>query len=463
MLSVAQNGAAHVAHAQTVHEHRARRHVVTRFHRAARHKYLIAYIGDDYGGRRHTYAHGKLRMLFLMTVLAVNGHEKLRFEQCVHEFQLFLIGVTRNVHFCQGLVYDLATVTIKVVYDVVNHPLVARYGRRGNNHGIVISETHLAHFVARHAGERAHGLALTARRNDDEVFVVYILYLVDINDEIVRIAQFAYLRRRCRYVYHTATAKRDFALIFYRKIYYLLQAVYVGRERRYYYAAFGIVREYAVERRANRRLAHGRAFALYVGAFAKKEQYAPVAYLGYALKVYDVAVYGRKVHLEIARVEYRSDGRRYRKSAASRNGVRHVYELHLKTAELHRASGLYDVQPDVFHLLFAQFRVHEGESYFRAVNGHVKVFKNVRESAYMVLVPVSEHDAAHTILVRKKISRIGNNEVYSRHIDIGKTRSAVDNYDISSEFKRGHILADLSDAAQKNHLERRRIGIRSMQ
>ena len=75
----------------------------------------------------------------------------------------------------------------------------------------------------------------------------------------------------------------------------------------------------------------------------------------------------------------------------------------------------------------------------------------------MVLVTVGQNDTSHAILVGEKIRRVRNDEVYSGHVDIGKTRAAIDDENIAGEFERGHIFTDLPDAAQKNHLEGRRV------
>ena len=458
MFTVAEHGAADVAHAQTVHQQRARGHVVAYLHGAVGDQHLIADVGNDDVGGRHAHAHRELGVLFLMSVLAVDGHEELGLYERMDKLELVLISVSGNVDFGERFVYDAATVTIQVVYYVIHHALVAGYGRCGYDDGVVVTQLDLGHFVASHARERAERLALTARGDDDEVLVLHLLYLVDVHHHVVGITQLANARCGRGYVYHAPTAERHLALVLDRKVYDLLYAVDVGRERRYEYAALGVVREYVVEGRAHGGLAHGRARALDVGALGEEKQHSAVAYLGYALEIYDVAVHGRVVHLEVARVEHDARGGRDGERATARDGVRHIDELHLETAKLHRAARLDDIELSVFQLMLSQLSFHQRERDLRTVNRYVQVFENIRQRADMVLVPVRQYYASHAVFVGEQIGRVGYDEVNARHVTVRKTRAAIYHDYVAREFQSSHVFAYLPDTAQKDDLQRRRIG-----
>ena len=104
----------------------------------------------------------------------------------------------------------------------------------------------------------------------------------------------------------------------------------VGGERRDDDALFAAL-EQAVKGPAHRALAHRIAWALDVRRIREQRQNALLAKLAEAGKVDDLAVDGRRVDLEVARVAKACvDGERDR----VRDGVVHVDELHAELAGL---------------------------------------------------------------------------------------------------------------------------------
>ena len=78
----------------------------------------------------------------------------------------------------------------------------------------------------------------------------------------------------------------------------------------------------------------------------------------------------------------------------------------------------------------------------------------------MILVPVGEHDAPDAALVFFEIGDVGNDEVDARHIVGGEGKPRVHHDDVLAVFESGHVLADLSHAAEETDLQAFRIALR---
>ena len=95
--------------------------------------------------------------------------------------------------------------------------------------------------------------------------------------------------------------------------------MYVGRERGDNKSPVFVLVKYVAHRSSDRRFAHGRAGALDVGAFAKQQQNALLAYFRNALQIYHITVDRRVIDFKVARVEHRADGRRNGQRARPRD------------------------------------------------------------------------------------------------------------------------------------------------
>ena len=152
----------------------------------------------------------------------MHGNKILRLQQRVNERQLVPTRVTGHVQLRQALVNDARAVAIHVVDYGVHHALVAGNGVRGQYNGVVVPELDLGKLVGRHARERAHRLALTARREYNQVFILYVLYLFDIYNLASVEPELADTRRAFGNVYHRTPRKRDLAPELRREVYHLL-------------------------------------------------------------------------------------------------------------------------------------------------------------------------------------------------------------------------------------------------
>ena len=126
-----------VLDALAVDEAGARGHVGQAAHGAGGQLYAVAQIRDKYVAPALTEAFGEPGVLYEVPVFAVDGDEVLGLEQRVHYFVLFAAGVPRNVYIFKALVHDLGAEMVQLVYYAVHVALVAGYGGRRYDYGIV--------------------------------------------------------------------------------------------------------------------------------------------------------------------------------------------------------------------------------------------------------------------------------------------------------------------------------------
>ena len=158
---------------------------------------------------------------------------------------------------------DFRAFFVKIVYYLINTLFVTGNGRSGNNYSIVISYLNLIVVAGSHSRERAHRLALAARRDDDHLLHAVVVDLVDIDNRAFRRRDVAKLERDVDDVDHAAAEHGDVALVAHSRVDDLLDAVDVGGEGRDDDALLAALEE-AVEGSSHGALAHRVAGALNV-------------------------------------------------------------------------------------------------------------------------------------------------------------------------------------------------------
>ena len=154
----------------------------------------------------------------------------------------------------------------------------------------------------RHAVQGGHLLALRAGGDDDLLFQRHRLDLVDVDDGVLRRLHVAEVHGDLCDIFHAAARDGDLAPALRRGVHDLLNAVDVRGERRDDDALLAAL-EQAVKGPAHRALAHRVAGALNVRRIREQRENALLAKLAEAGKVDDLAVDGRRVDLEVARVD----------------------------------------------------------------------------------------------------------------------------------------------------------------
>ena len=188
-----------------------------------------------------------------------------------------------------------------------------------------------------------------------------------------------------------------------------------------------------------------------VGGFAHQHQHALAPQLAEADDVHHIAVDRGGVELEVARMNQRSERRVQRNRAGVGNGVVHMNELRLNCAESD-ARACFDRPQIGFprQRVLLQFVFDDPERQRRSVNGRVDRSQNIRNCADVILVSVRQQDSADAVFVRFEIGDVGDDQIDARHIVIGKTESAIDDYHVVVVFHNRHVLADFPESAERN-------------
>ena len=85
-----------------------------------------------------------------------------------------------------------------------------------------------------------------------------------------------------------------------------------------------------------------------VGRVREQQQHAAFAVIGQRMQVEQLVIGGRRIHLEIARVDHHPDRRRDRQRHAAHDRVRHVNKLDLERPDLEHVVRLDRVELDFF-------------------------------------------------------------------------------------------------------------------
>ena len=228
---------------------------------------------------RHAHRFGKHLVCAEVTVFAVDRHEILRAEQRMHHLDLFLAGVTGNVHVRNAGMDDGDVLFGQLIDDAADELFVAGNRGCGNHDEILGAELDLIVLGIRHTGQRAHRFSLRAGRNDGQLLGVVFFDFVQIDDRICGNAHITELNCRGNDVQHGAAGDGDLAVVFCAGVDDLLDAVNIGGEGRNDDALILIAEIDILQRRADVLFRRCITGALCVGRFAQQQQYTFVAEL----------------------------------------------------------------------------------------------------------------------------------------------------------------------------------------
>ena len=457
VLSVAQHDAAHIADAEAVDHDGSRRNV-----RQTADKRLVdldgvADIADEDVFRRHAHAHRNARVLAQVLLLAVHRDEILRLRQRLNDLELLLTGVARNVHLVHRFVHDVAAALQKLVNNRADGFFVARDRARGDDNHVVLADGHLTVIVERHARQRGHRLALTARRDQDDLVLRVAGNHVEVDQEAVRHIQIAEAARDRHHIDHAAAGKRDLAAILRRAVDDLLHAADIRRERRDNQTLVVRIgtREHRLKGRVDLLLRLCVAGTLGVRRVGHQHEDALLAELRKPREIDHAALRRGKIDLEVAGVDDDACRRVEREAHRVGNRVVHVDQLHVEAAEMNVRARRRHMQPDMAEIVLLELVLDQRDRQRRAVDRHADLFEEVRQRADVVLVAVRDHNAADAVHVLFDEAEIRDDGVDAGHLLIRECEAAVDDDHILAALKEREVLADLVEAAEEIHLDGR--------
>ena len=401
---------------------------------------------------RHAELARELRVLYEMMILAVHGDEELRPHEIVHELELLLARMARDVDALVAPVDDVGAELQQVVDRLGDELLVARDRRRRDDDRIARHDADLAVIGHRHARKRRHRFALAARRDDDDPAHRIVADLVDVDDCAFRRVDVAELERNVDDIDHAAAEHGHLALIAHRRVDDLLDAMDVRRERRDDDAAAAVV-ERLVERRTDRALARRMALALRVRRVSHHHEHALVAELRETAEIRHLAVNRRIVELEVARMHDHAE--RCLDGEADRiwNRMVHTDETDAEAADIDDVALHDGMEHRGVDAVLFETSLEDAEREARAVDRNADLLEHIRQRADMIFVAVCEHDGLDLVAVLEEIRDIRNHEIDAEHILLREHETGINEQDLILIADDRHILANLSQTAERNDLQ----------
>ena len=228
-----------------------------------------------------------------------------------------------------------------------------------------------------------------------------------------------------------------------------------GREHRHDQLAFGAGEDF-LEGVDDIELRPGVAPTVDVGAVAEHAHDTLAAELRQTVEVDVLAVEGRLVDLEIARMEERPGWRVQRDRDAVRHAVRDADELDVGRADRHAVSRLYRHEPIAgVDAVLGELWGGKGQREGRAVDASPDVGPHIGNRADMVLVPVRQHERVHpTDLLQ--VRQVRNDQVDAEQVGLGEHHARIDEQARTRARNRHHVHAELAQAPQGDGFEHRR-------
>ena len=196
------------------------------------------------------------------------------------------------------------------------------------------------------------------------------------------------------------------------------------------------------------------AGALGVGGINQQRQHALAPQRGKAVEIDDLVSDGRVVYLEVAGVDDGAD----RAADGIADGVwDRVVDMDWLNGEIAEADGLPRLDDDHIGVddgAFLELGLDESERQLGAVDGHLQLTQQIGQPSDMILVSVSDKDAAHARTVADKIAEIGNDDIDAEQLVVREFQPAVNNNNVLLIFVGRNVLADLLDAPQRDDAQR---------
>jgi hypothetical protein len=133
-----------------------------------------------------------------------------------------------------------------------------------------------------------------------------------------------------------------------------------------------------------------------------------------------------------------------------------VDELDAERGQVDDVAGLDLVQDRVAkELVVLELVAHQPEGHPGAVDRPVEAADHKRQRADVVLVAVGQHDRLDLVGVLHQVADVRDHQVDAQHLLLRKHQPGVDNQDPAVVLDRHHVDADLPEAAEGYHPQKR--------
>ena len=377
----------------------------------------------------------------------MNGDEELGLTQSVNDLQLFLAGVAGNVQAFALFVDHLRTLAVQLVDNTGNRLFVAGNGRGGNDDPVAGLDIHLLVGGKRHPVKGGHTLTLRAGGYDHDLVLGQALNGGKLHQSAGRDLQVAQFLCHPQHIFHTPAGDGNLSAIPLCRCQNSLNPVHIRGKGGDDNAIVAIL-ELPVKALGHPCFAGGVAGTLHIGGVAQQRQNALVAQFTEPGQV-DHTACGGGVDLEVTGHYNRANRGLDGKSHRVGDRVIHADELHGKTAGLYHIAGLVGDKLDlVGQLVLVQFQFNKTVCHSGAVNGTLHLLHAVGDRTDVILVTVGNEHTPQLLCVLDKVGKVGDHQIHTVHILVGKAHTAVDHDHISAVFKNGDVLADLIQSAK---------------
>ncbi len=387
--------------------------------------------------------------------LAVDRHHRLRPDEAEQRAHLLGARVARDVDRRVLLVQHLRSVSREAVDRVVHAQLVPRHRACRHDHRVATLDPDGRVVVVGDPRQRRERLALRARAENQLPPRLELVQVDRPHEQLVGRPNVVEVARDVQVLLHRAADHRDLAVDLGRHVDRLLHAVDVRGERGDQDAA-GALRDDLTERLADDALGAREPGPLGVGRVAEQKIDAAVPELGELADVGAQPVDRRVVELPVSGVEDAAGGGLDRDADGVGDRVRHAHELEPKRAEVERRSLRVDLAQlrRALEAVLVELRADHAER--QACRPHLldsNLTEEVRQRADVILVRVREHDG--TDLTVAEVAEVRQDEVDAEVLVTWEREPRVDDERLSGDLEHRHVLADLAEAAERDHPQHR--------
>src|SRR5450755_1443276 len=449
-LAIAQHNLTHITNTQAIYKDIAAAEMVDDLDLILSELDDIAILRDHNILIRNTQRVAKLCVQHQLTIFTMNRHEELRSNQAQHQLQLFLSAMTGDVHIRDALIEHLRALAEEAIDRAMHHLLVARYRRCREDHRVARLDTDLAMVLVRDTRQGRSWLALAAGTDDHHLLGLELIDILDADKHAFGNIQVAKLNRHLHIVNHTATDQRDKAIIASGGIDHLLHTRdQRGKSRQH--NATGRVGEDLIKRIVDHALRWSIAGRFDAGAITHHHKHALVAEATEHPEIGRLAIDRCIVELIVARVDDISQRRADHKTDGIGNAMIDAEELDHALTQLQLIAGRDHIDRCLIEQpMFLEFDINQALCQARRIDGReIQHWQNVRQSANVIFMTVSNEDTAYTRLLVCKIARIGNNQVDTKHFIIGEHHPGINNDNVVTVLNDQHILSDLSQTSER--------------
>ncbi len=176
------------------------------------------------------------------------------------------------------------------------------------------------------------------------------------------------------------------------------------------------------------------------------------AQLGPTGQVGGLAHHRRVVQLEVAAVDYGAHGCANGQAAGVGDAMGDPHELHLEGSQGNLLAGAHRSQVGPLEeLVLLELDRYEAAGEPGAVDGHPQLAQDIRQGAGVVLVAVGDDDGSQLLLPLADVGDVGDHQVNPQHLLLGEHEAGVDDDHVLGELQHHHVLADLSQATQRDY------------